>query len=186
MRIIAGLYKGKKVEIEKKSNIRPTMSKVREAVFNIIAHSEFCNNDLENIKFLDLFCGSGIMGIEAISRGIKHVTMVDIYPTSCIKNIMDLNLQDKVTILQRDILDLKNSDKSFDIIFMDPPYNLEMNIDNILENSYNNNWFKDDAVIMIEHDKKLSINVENDFFKLLLTKSYGRSTLSMLSRMGRK
>lgn len=108
MQIISGIYKGKKIELSKGAAIRPTMAKVREAVFNIIIHSNLCK-DIKEIKFLDLFCGTGVMGIEALSRGAKHALFIDLDTSSCVLNTANFKLQDKVTILNRNILTLKNA-----------------------------------------------------------------------------
>lgn len=123
MFIIAGLYKGLKLKTPKGSQTRPTSSRLREAVFNI------CQFKIEGCEFLDLFAGSGAMGLEAISRRAQSITFVDNHREciQCIKeNIKHLKIEKECQILQLDIFKsleyLARNDQSFDIIYADPPY----------------------------------------------------------------
>lgn len=119
MRITTGIYKGKILRGPKV--IRPTQEKVRKAVFDILG-------DIEGMSFLELFAGSGAVGIEAISRGAKELTLVE-HNRACQKdisaNIEALKIKDCILYPQETSLAIKklhSIGKKFDIIFMDPPY----------------------------------------------------------------
>lgn len=120
MRIVAGSLKGKKLEGTSSSKMRPTTDKVKEAVFSIIQFK------IIGKKFLDLFAGSGQMGLEAISRGAKHAFLVDSQKSSIDfirKNIKSCGCEDSTTVLFRDSVSfLKTTKEKFDIAFLDPPY----------------------------------------------------------------
>jgi 16S rRNA (guanine966-N2)-methyltransferase len=125
MRIISGIYKGRKISIPK--GIRPTRDNVKESVFNILS------SRIKNARILDLFSGSGSLGIEALSRSAKEVVFVDnskactdIIGHNVLKLSHDSSLA-SVRIITKDscagIKILHNEGKQFDIIFIDPPYN---------------------------------------------------------------
>lgn len=118
MRIIAGKYRGKKLREFDGTAIRPTSDRAREGIFSVLQFQ------IEGKRFLDGFCGSGAMGIEALSRGASEVVFIDINKKSC--EIADCNLK-SVGVSQRaknvDLLKYLSSEtKPFDIIFLDPPY----------------------------------------------------------------
>src|SRR5215472_13847040 len=80
LKIIAGKHRGKNIQTKKNSTIRPTGARTREAVFNILMHGQFGGHEhspLIDKSVIDLFCGTGALGLEALSRGAKHVTFVD-------------------------------------------------------------------------------------------------------------
>lgn len=121
MRIISGKLKGRKIEGFEIDGTRPTMERVKESLFAII------QNNIDEAKVLDLFAGSGNLGIEAISEGAAHATLVDhnkIAIKTIEKNSKNLQIEKQLRIIHADYhkaLDiLKN--ESFDIIFLDPPY----------------------------------------------------------------
>jgi 16S rRNA (guanine(966)-N(2))-methyltransferase RsmD len=121
LKIIAGKFKGRILKTRNSPQTRPTQGMLREAVFNI------CQNEIENARFLDLFAGSGAMGLEALSRGASHATFVEQnrQAIQCIKeNIALLQLQNNATLLPMDCsraLSLLPK-ASFDLIYIDPPY----------------------------------------------------------------
>ena len=166
MRIIAGKYKGLILEKIETSKIRPTMDRSKEALFNII------QNEIINASFLDLFAGSGNIGIEAISRGAKTVCFVD-NSYEAIKVIEKNNkkIKENLKIVKEDVHKfLKNNTNKYDIIFMDPPYDyceeeLIKLIDLILlEKKLNKN-----GIIILEYGKE--INHE----KIIKSKKYGKT-----------
>lgn len=123
MHIVAGTLKNRRIKTPKGSETRPTMGIVREALFNICQHS------IEGAFFLDLFAGSGAMGIEALSRGAKQAVFIDASRESirCIaENLAHLELTERSQVLQGDVLEklhaLERLQKVFDIIYVDPPY----------------------------------------------------------------
>jgi len=127
MRIIGGGLRGRKLDFLKSRDIRPTMDKVRQALFNVIAAS------VPGARVLDLFSGSGAFGIEAISRGAEHVTFVE-NDRKCIdmirKNLVRLGIEDRADLMNMDVLrameSLNGIDKPFDIVILDPPYHKDL------------------------------------------------------------
>ncbi len=123
MRIIAGRFKNRPLATPKGLIVRPTAGKMRAALFNI------CQNYIQDADFLDLFAGSGAIGLEALSRGAKHVTFVDISRESirCVQaNVEALEAQKEVEILYGDVFarvqELMDAGRRYDIIYSDPPY----------------------------------------------------------------
>lgn len=126
LHIIAGTFKNRKLKSPKSSETRPTTGKMREALFNI------CQNYIENARFLDVFAGSGAMGIEALSRGASSSVFIDHSRESirCIQeNLQTLGLENKGQSLCGDALamikKLDERSEKFHIIYIDPPYSVE-------------------------------------------------------------
>ena len=121
MRIISGEFGGRRIKIPRNLPIRPTTDQAKEGIFNIISNKV----DLVGLKILDLFSGSGMVGLEFISRGAK-VTFVE-KNVQCVKHISstlnELNITSK--IIKQDVFKfLSNCNSNFDIIFADPPYTI--------------------------------------------------------------
>ncbi len=126
LRISAGKFKNRLLKAPETTETRPTSGRIREMLFNIV------QNEIEGATFLDLFAGSGAMGIEAISHGAAHSTFVDSSRIcyDCIKeNINTLGISAQTTVLCTDVFDalekLVNQQAQFDVIYIDPPYNTE-------------------------------------------------------------
>lgn len=124
MRIVAGLFKGQILQAPKGEATRPTSSQLREALFNI------CRHEIEGADFLDLFCGSGAIGLEALSRGARSACFVDRHPLAihALKaNLEKLDLSAK--IIKADALAalsrLEKEAARFSLIYVDPPYQAE-------------------------------------------------------------
>lgn len=121
MRVITGKARGRKIITLSGDDVRPTTDKVKESVFSIIQFQ------VEGRRFLDLFAGSGQMGIEALSRGAKSATFVDLRKDAISvvrKNLEALNLTDGADVRCTDSLAfLKGTGEKFDVVFVDPPYN---------------------------------------------------------------
>jgi len=127
MRIISGEYKGIKLETLQGEETRPTTDRVKEGIFNAIQF------DLQSAKILDLFAGSGQMGIEALSRGATHCTFIERESKAIEiieKNIKKIEAEDKVKVVLSGALSyLKknvNTSEKYSIVFLDPPYNTNL------------------------------------------------------------
>ncbi|MBE7706785.1 MAG: 16S rRNA (guanine(966)-N(2))-methyltransferase RsmD [Cyanobacteria bacterium SIG30] len=178
MHLTAGLYKGSKVDVPK--GVKPTLSKVRESVFNVL-NSYFYDSD--NLSFLDLFAGSGIMSLEAISRGYK-VTSIELNR----KNFQIIKSNFKSINAQADLICadcikfLKSNTEKFDVIYIDPPWtnaDFKYTYNDILELAFNN--IKESGIIVFESEKiKKLLHQDLKFFeeKLIREKVYGRCLLS--------
>ena len=178
MRIISGEKKGTRLFSLKKRKIRPTSDKVKGAIFNILS-------SVEDKKILDLFAGSGALGIEALSRGAEQVVFVDSSFASLDlvrKNLEKLGLKDKGMLLKKDVLRfLKDKfEGRFDLILADPPYGKGL-CQKILEILAEKDYLNADGILVIEHHKKEKIEkVEN--LILLQEKKYGDTVVSFFGK----
>ena len=169
MRFISGIHKGRKINLPKNLNIRPTTDLSKESLFNIL------NNTFEfsNISFLDLFSGSGSISFEFASRGCKKITSVDINHNAIkfIKSISN-QLELGLNCVKSDTIGfIKNSEQNFDIIFADPPYNYNINMyKELIVSLFENNILKNNGMIVIEHSKK---NTLVDIVNFKETREYG-------------
>ena len=170
MIITGGKYKGRKILAPNEKITRPTLSKVREGVFNVL-FSEI--GSFEGKSFLDLFGGSGIMGLEALSRGIKEVTVFEKNPKSAQiikKNYQTIGLTPNLKI--GDSLKLiEKLNKRFDVVYIDPPYYSGIYED--IFNKLNKNDLQD-SIIVAEHSEVLII----EGFDLIKQKNYGGKLVS--------
>ena len=185
MRIISGQFKGKKLLEPNDKKTRPLKDLVKESLFNIIKHSKKFNIDLEKSNVLDLFAGVGSFGLEALSRGAKNVVFIENYYgvlSILKKNIENLDLSKKCDVLEIDILNdlnFKELNKSFDIIYLDPPFK-EKNINSLITKINKSNILKKNGVIILHRHKN-----ENDQFinesNIIEKKQYGFSKIIFLS-----
>ncbi len=181
MRIISGIFKGKKLIIPKDKHTRPLKDNVKESIFNILEHSNLINYKINNSNVLDLFSGVGSFGLECISRKSKHVTFFENYPAVLKilkKNIQNLNCSKSAKIIDKDIFCLEQSYKdlrNYEFVFLDPPYK-ERKIKLLLEIIKKSKVLKRDSIILIHRDKKF-IDEFPENFKVIKTKNYGRSKI---------
>lgn len=121
MRIIAGKLRGRSIAFDVTRSLRPSKSRVRESLFNILSPH------IEGAKVLDLFSGTGAIGLEFVSRGATHVTMVDKDVTWVKKNTQAMGVLSEVSIVRSDVRTYlgKLGTTQFDIVVLDPPYNEE-------------------------------------------------------------
>ncbi len=181
MIITGGKFKGHKIATVKNYLVRPTSSKVRQGIFNVL------QNMLEECVVLDLFAGSGIFGIEAFSRGASEVYFVEINPSVGIYIKQNLSKFDiKCQVFQTDALAFlkKQSEFSFDLIFLDPPYKSDL-IEQSIEIIINRNILRKDGIIIAEHksDKDLSHIVNKFNLNLLKQKKYGETLISFIQQL---
>ena len=177
MKVIAGIYKGRNIETIKDTATRPMMGIAREGIFNTLQFS------FENADVLDLFAGSGSMGIEALSRGAKYVTFIDNSP-DCIKQI-NKNLQEyknDYSVLKLDVSNyIKEVASKYDIIFYDPPFEYLTEDINEDINEIGKNLNKDAFIVIHRHSNSSSIVLPNDV-ELYKEKNYGQSKILILRK----
>ena len=177
MRIIAGIFRGKKIIQPKNNRTRPLKDLVKESIFNIIHHSNKLPVKIQNSIILDLFSGVGSFGLECLSRGASFVTFVENYKealTILNKNLKNLKLINNYEILEKDILnnlDFNSFKKTFDIIFLDPPYK-EKNIFEIINKIIDQNILNKNGLIII-HRHKNEIDKFPEKLKIVEEKKYG-------------
>lgn len=186
VRISSGRLKGRKVATSKKifastdkDELRPTSSKVRESVFNIL------QTEINNALFLDLYAGTGAVGLEALSRGAEKVSFVENNQVRA-KAIMDyihkLGLDDRASVYQEEAeAFLKRAMRTglkFDIIFADPPYR-SGEIEKVLPNIGDYNILKEAGCIIVEHSSKLALTENMHNIKMVKDYKYGDTMLTL-------
>ncbi len=175
MRIVGGIYKGRILNSFKGEEVRPTADKVRESLFNILQFN------IQDRVFLDLFCGTGAVGIEALSRGAKRVVFNDLNKESVLltkSNLKKLGITENVHVFNQNALTyLKNSTEKFDIIFIDPPYKENLYV-NVLELS--KGVLADGGLIIIEDEKPFNEEIEG--LVIIDRRKYGRVHLTFFKR----
>ncbi|MDE5911227.1 MAG: 16S rRNA (guanine(966)-N(2))-methyltransferase RsmD [Clostridia bacterium] len=149
MRVISGKYRGKRLESPIGNDVRPTGDKVKESIFNVIQF------DVAGSRFLDLFCGSGSMGIEAISRGASYTLFADASRTSIALTQSNLKgIGDPYKTVNRDFRDtLYTAEGKWDFIFVDPPYKTDY-IEEICQIVKDRGMLADGGYIIYEHSDK--------------------------------
>ena len=184
MRIISGSFKGKKILEPKDKKTRPLKDLTKEALFNIIKHSNKLQFNLDKAQVLDLFSGVGSFGLECLSRGVARVIFVENYDSVLKilkKNLENLKINNfeifNTNIYQENIF-LKFNYK-FDLIFIDPPYK-DKNLFNIFKNIEKSKILKDKGIIII-HRHKNEKDVFPKNFKIIEKKNYGISKIIFLS-----
>lgn len=183
MRIIGGELKGRKLRSIRGTAIRPTSDRVRESIFNIIRQR------VAGSKVLDLFAGTGALGIEALSRGAKTATFVDrsVSSLSIIsRNLKSFKVEDRSKTIKWDIHKnlncLKTLPSFFDLVFMDPPYDMDI-ANRALENLHKCEALEKEAMIVVEHSPKEKIEIEAPVFSSADERRYGKTLVSFLIYM---
>ncbi|MBN2298505.1 MAG: 16S rRNA (guanine(966)-N(2))-methyltransferase RsmD [Deltaproteobacteria bacterium] len=167
----SGIYKSRKLECPLKG-VRPTTDKVKEAIFSVLAP------DIQDAYVLDLFAGSGNLGIEALSRGAEHVTFIDqsmLCKRTIEKNLSTLNISGNATIIRSDALSFaRQCTAVFDLIFMDPPYNKGL-ASKTVPHVYN--LLKIGGILTIEHSPDEVIDMQH-----WKTRIYGDTMITYIKR----
>ena len=181
MRIISGIFKGKKILIPKDIKTRPLKDLTKESIFNIITHSNKFRINIKDSNILDLFSGVGSFGIECLSRGVRKVIFVENYNgvlPILKKNLNTLNFKTNYEIIEKNIYDIntfKNLNLKFDIIFLDPPYK-DRNTINILTNISENKILDENGVVIVHRHKNEEILIPSNYIKIE-EKKYGISKI---------
>ncbi len=170
MRIIGGLYRGKKLLSPRSANIRPTADQAREAVFNIL-YSKL-TRPWKELRLADIFAGSGAFAFEAISRGIPSVTLVDLDTTDAARNAALFPAEkNKIRLLKADAARLPAVDRPFDLLFLDAPYNKGLS-EKALISLLKQNWLGSDSLCVVELSRNETLALP-DGLEIFDERAYG-------------
>ena len=183
MRIIAGEFKGRQIKAVKGDNTRPTTDKVKENIFNMMGQF------FDGGRVLDLFAGSGNLGIEAISRGMEHGVFIDLN-VNAIKvikeNIAHLKLEKQVEIYRNDAFKalnvLSKKESKFDLIFLDPPYG-KISVTQLLEIIIAQNLLNNNGLIMCEYGEGLDVAYDKSRLRQIRHEIYGAIEILILEKL---
>ena len=175
MRIITGKFKGRNIPVPKTGLLRPTSDRAKEALFSVIDARTY----FDGTRVLDLFAGSGSLGLEAISRGAESSVFVDIEPDH-IRHIEKIarqfGIEDQIRTYTMDVeMFLETNPGGFDFIFADPPYDY-YDFPGLVETVLSGDWLNPGGCFILEHDKT------NDFephHHCVFSKAYGRTVIAI-------
>jgi 16S rRNA (guanine(966)-N(2))-methyltransferase RsmD len=174
MRIISGLYKGRRITAPKKLPVRPTTDMAKEALFNIIQHQYH----FDGLSVLDLFSGTGNISYEFASRGTEQITAVDTH-FGCIKFINETAeaFEMSINTIKSDVFKfLEKSKQKHSIIFADPPYDFEVEkFSKIPKLVFQNELLEADGLLIVEHSKHTDLSHLEHYS---YSKSYGGNVFS--------
>ena len=182
MRIISWKAKGTKLYTLQGDNTRPTLDRVKESIFNII------QSQIPEATVLDLFAGSGAIGLEMLSRGAKKAILCDKSKEAIgiiKKNIQKTHMEEKVELYNIDFKECieKVSKEKFDIIYIDPPYETNF-IEKSLEKIIEKNIIQENGIIILETDdeKRIKKEIEKINVAIIDERKYGRANIIFLSK----
>lgn len=177
MRIIGGIHKGKQLLAPKNLPVRPTTDFAKEGLFNIL------NNkiDFDELTVLDLFCGIGNISLEFASRGAKKIYSIDKH-SPCINFVKDTAKSLKLNNIFTERADvfkyLEKCTSTFDVIFADPPYELD-NIAGIHDLVFDNNLLNENGLLIIEHGVRTDLSIKKNYME---TRKYGNVNFSFFQK----
>jgi len=185
VRIVAGRFKGTALAAPKSQCTRPTSDRLREAIFNILAHG--LEMDLEGVRVLDLFAGTGALGFEAISRGAGHCTFIEEGAEArgvIRRNMEAMGLNGAAKIFRRDATRLGDTGTiaPFDLVFADPPYDRGLG-EKALSSASSGGWLKPEAVCVLEERATANVDVPAGF-ELIDRRQAGDSQVMFLRYLG--
>ena len=182
MRIISGKLKGSSLYMPKNKTTRPLKDIVRESVFNLLKHSNKISFKIEKSHILDLYSGTGSFGLECLSRQAQNVYFVEKEENAIAflkKNIGKFQLNNKTKIFISDVLKIieqkKITEKKFDLIFCDPPFE-NSNINKLIELIENNNLLKKTGIIILHRNKAANDKLP-EYFNIVEERIYGISKI---------
>jgi 16S rRNA (guanine966-N2)-methyltransferase len=181
VRIIGGQFKGRRLQAFKGSQVRPTADRVREAMFNILGHRPF------EVSVLDLFSGTGALGIEALSRGAKTAVFIDNSAHALAvlrKNLDHCDLRDCTQTIQwdidRNLQCLKAYPETFELVFMDPPYHQGL-VPKALQHLLDSGCLLQEALVIAEHEADMKPEPPSTHFVCIDHRRYGQTALSFFT-----
>jgi len=162
MRVIAGIYRSRILKSPKGLALRPTSDRLRETLFNVLGAG------IQGSRFLDVFAGTGAVGIEALSRGAEHVSFIENHAPSAAlirKNLAALNVPSGVAVISADAIrgletleaKIKSGDAAYDYIFIDPPYAATADYSRVLQKIDASPLLSDRGIVIVEHRKTFDL-----------------------------
>lgn len=181
MRVIAGIYKGRRLKTLEGLSVRPTSDRLRETIFNILTPR------IEGARFADICAGSGAIGIEALSRGAQYVTFIE----SSIKaariiseNLRNCGIRRDYRVINRDVIralkSLASENAQFDIIYFDPPYNSELYTP-VMWVIAKHNLLAEDGVVIVEHRRQAPLTANYDQLRPYRQLTHGETHLTFFA-----
>ena len=179
MRIIGGSCRGRKLIKIEPLHVRPTSDRIREAVFNILGQK------VRGANVLDLFCGTGALGIEALSRGADHAAFVDQSCDIIRQNLTLCRLEDNASVICCDILkqELPQSlyKNRFDLVFIDPPYGKGY-IEQTLQKKSFTDLLDGNCIIVAEQSYKETLEIKQPALDIYRQKKYSKTIISFINQ----
>jgi 16S rRNA (guanine966-N2)-methyltransferase len=188
MRIVAGKFRSTTIEAPRGLDTRPTSDRVRQALFNVLEHGA-PQVDFEGCRVLDLFAGSGALGIEALSRGARFALFIEDSAdarAAIRRNVEALKLTGVSKIFRRDATNLGPAQtlQPFDLIFCDPPYGKGLG-EKALQSAVEGGWVAKDGILVLEERAGLEIGLP-DAFEIIDQRDYGDTQITIgKSRTGK-
>ncbi len=189
MRVIAGTYRSRILKSLKGLALRPTSDRLRETLFNVLS------SNVAGSRFLDLFAGTGAIGIEAVSRGAAEVVFIENHPPAAAlihRNLDSLGVRSGVTVLAADALRglemlasrQKQEQKGFDYVFLDPPYAAAEEYARVLRFLGSENFLAPGAIVVVEHRRSFGLPEEAGALRRFRILKQGDAALSFYRRVG--
>lgn len=181
MRIISGKYKGRHIISSKNNRIRPTTNRNKEFIFNIL------NGFVKDARVLDLFSGSGSLGLEALSRGAGSATFVDNSFSSLKilqRNISRIKPKEDYQVVQKNVLTfLRQNKERFDLILADPPFKWDHYYE-LIPLAFLPGNLSEFGILVLESERTHNIEWETNVYEVIRQKKYDRSIITFFGRKG--
>lgn len=185
MRIISGAHRGRRLDAPSGRAFRPTSGKTREAMFNLLTHGKFNQSSISPIQdavVADICCGTGALGLEALSRGAKHAVLVDKSPESLTiarANAERFGELERITLLRRDAAHLSPAQLPCNIVLIDPPYKDGL-VTPILDSLVQQGWLAANALVVAETSaRQISCDILPGVLTLCDHRQYGSTSLTV-------
>jgi 16S rRNA (guanine966-N2)-methyltransferase len=182
MRIVAGKHGGRRLQAPVGSAVRPTSERAREALFNILAHGRLTPMPVfQDARVLDVFAGTGALGLEALSRGARFATFIEndrAARTALAQNVKSLGEDARTRILAADGTQLPRADGPYDLVFLDPPYRSGL-AERALATLKEMGWLAPEALLVLELAAREKFSPPTDF-QILEERHYGAGRLVFL------
>ncbi len=185
MRIVGGSRRTRRLVAPEGRSLRPTSERAREALFNILGHRDFASHVIRGSRVIDLFAGTGALGLEALSRGAAHLTAVESDAaalTSLKQNVKSLDFDDKARIIQGDATRLPLAPEPCAYAFLDPPYRGGKAAP-ALASLAENGWLMDGAIVVAETSAK-EVLAAPEGFEEIDRRRYGAAEILIMKYLG--